>query len=61
MDILKSHTVILCFSTVRRWTEVTCVKSAELKLVLLEGREKEGAPVQTILPLPVYRSLSHKR
>lgn len=52
-----------CFwcSAVRQWKEVSCVKSPELQVVLLEGREKEGAPVQTILPLPVHRSLSHKR
>lgn len=61
MRISKGSAVILFFCTVRRWTEVTCVKSAELKVVLLEGREKEGAPVQTILPLPVHRSLSHRR
>lgn len=62
-DSEQRHAAFLVYmdlSEVRRWTEVTCVKSPELKLVLLEGREKEGAPVQTILPLPVYRSLSHK-
>nr|XP_020507338.1 tRNA-splicing endonuclease subunit Sen15 [Labrus bergylta] len=42
------------------WKEVSCVKSLELQLVLLEGREKEGAPIQTVLPLPVHRSLTHK-
>uniref|UniRef100_UPI0037E7BDFB tRNA-splicing endonuclease subunit Sen15 n=1 Tax=Semicossyphus pulcher TaxID=241346 RepID=UPI0037E7BDFB len=45
---------------VRRWKEVSCVKSPELQLVLLEGKEKEGALIQTILPLPVHRSLTHK-
>lgn len=45
---------------VRQWKEVSCVKSPELQVVLLEGREKEGAPFQTILPLPVHRPLSHK-
>ncbi|KAI3375145.1 hypothetical protein L3Q82_021661, partial [Scortum barcoo] len=44
----------------RQWKEVSCVKSPELQVVLLEGKEKEGAPVQTILPLPVHRLLSHK-
>ncbi|XP_076601263.1 tRNA-splicing endonuclease subunit Sen15 [Chaetodon auriga] len=45
---------------VRRWKEVSCVKSPELQVVLLEAREKEGAPVQTVLPLPVHRPLSHQ-
>lgn len=56
-------TLTLCFlfSAVRQWKEVSCVKSPELQVVLLEGREKEGAPIQTILPLPVHRPLSHKR
>lgn len=49
------------FSAVRHWKEVSCVKSPELQLVLLEAREKEGAPVQTVLPLPVHWPLSHKR
>ncbi|XP_070831089.1 tRNA-splicing endonuclease subunit Sen15 [Chaetodon trifascialis] len=45
---------------VRRWKEVSCVKSPELQVVLLEVREKEGAPIQTVLPLPVHRPLSHQ-
>ncbi|XP_059181167.1 tRNA-splicing endonuclease subunit Sen15-like [Centropristis striata] len=52
--------VYMDLTEVRRWKEVSCVKSPELQVVLLEGREKEGAPVQTILPLPSHRSLTHR-
>ncbi|XP_029931198.1 tRNA-splicing endonuclease subunit Sen15 isoform X2 [Myripristis murdjan] len=45
---------------VRQWKDVSGVKCPELQVVLLEGREKDGAPIQTVLPLPVHRSLSHK-
>uniref|UniRef100_A0A668S3C7 tRNA-splicing endonuclease subunit Sen15 domain-containing protein n=1 Tax=Oreochromis aureus TaxID=47969 RepID=A0A668S3C7_OREAU len=47
-------------SRVRRWKEVSCVKSPELQVVLLEAREKEGAPTLTILPLPAHQSVTHK-
>ncbi|XP_068196883.1 tRNA-splicing endonuclease subunit Sen15 [Antennarius striatus] len=63
-DSEQIHAALLVYmdlSEVRKWTQVSCVKSSELQLVLLEGKEKEGAPTQTILPLPVHRSLSHKR
>lgn len=46
---------------VRQWTDVSCVKHPELQVVLLEGKEKEETPTQSILPLPSHRSLSHKR
>uniref|UniRef100_A0A3Q3XDE5 tRNA-splicing endonuclease subunit Sen15 domain-containing protein n=1 Tax=Mola mola TaxID=94237 RepID=A0A3Q3XDE5_MOLML len=62
-DAEQVHAAFLVYmdlSEVRQWREVSCVKSPELQLVLLEGREKEGAPIQTILPLPVHRSLSHQ-
>ncbi|XP_041848791.1 tRNA-splicing endonuclease subunit Sen15 [Melanotaenia boesemani] len=62
-DGAQLHAAFLVYmdlTEVRRWTEVSCVKSPELQAVLLEGREKEGAPVQTVLPLPVQQSLSHK-
>ncbi|XP_030257824.1 tRNA-splicing endonuclease subunit Sen15 [Sparus aurata] len=62
-DSEQLHTAFLVYmdlSEVRHWKEVSCVKSPELQLVLLEAREKEGAPVQTVLPLPVHRPLSHK-
>ncbi|KAM9350191.1 tRNA-splicing endonuclease subunit Sen15 [Symphorus nematophorus] len=62
-DSEQVHAAFLVYmdlSEVRHWKEVSCVKSPELQVVLLEGREKEGAPVQTVLPLPVHRSLSHK-
>ncbi|XP_041659744.1 tRNA-splicing endonuclease subunit Sen15 [Cheilinus undulatus] len=61
-DTEQIHAAFLVYmdlTEVRRWKEVSCLKSPELQLVLLEGREKEGAPKQTILPLPVHRSLSH--
>uniref|UniRef100_A0A3Q2UK11 TSEN15 tRNA splicing endonuclease subunit n=1 Tax=Fundulus heteroclitus TaxID=8078 RepID=A0A3Q2UK11_FUNHE len=47
-------------SAVRRWKEVSCVRSPELQVVLLEAREKDGAPAHTVLPLPVHRRLSHR-
>ncbi|KAM6990042.1 tRNA-splicing endonuclease subunit Sen15 [Tautogolabrus adspersus] len=52
--------VYMDLTEVRGWKEVSCVKSLELQLVLLEGREKDGAPIQIVLPLPVHRSLTHK-
>nr|XP_020442416.1 tRNA-splicing endonuclease subunit Sen15 isoform X2 [Monopterus albus] len=62
-DSAQVHAAFLVYmdlAEVRRWKEVSCVKSPELQVVLLEGREKEGAPVHTVLPLPVDQSLSHK-
>ncbi|XP_034559479.1 tRNA-splicing endonuclease subunit Sen15 [Notolabrus celidotus] len=62
-DSEQMHAAFLVYmdlTEVRRWKEVSCVKSPELQLVLLEGTEKEDSPVQSILPLPVHRSLSHK-
>lgn len=59
-QIHAAFLVYMDLTEVRQWKEVSCVKSAELQVVLLEGKEKEGAPVQTILPLPVHRPLSHK-
>lgn len=49
------------FHIVRRWKEVSSVKSPELRLILLEGKENDGAPVHTVLPLPAHQSLSHSR
>lgn len=49
------------FPSVRQWTDVSCVKHPELQVVLLEGKEKEESPTQTIFPLPSHRSLSHRR
>ncbi|XP_070701759.1 tRNA-splicing endonuclease subunit Sen15 [Pempheris klunzingeri] len=62
-DSEQVHAAFLVFmdlTEVRRWKDVSCAKSPELQVVLLEGREKEGAPIHTILPLPVHRSLTHK-
>ncbi|XP_023148331.1 tRNA-splicing endonuclease subunit Sen15 [Amphiprion ocellaris] len=62
-DSEQLHAAFLVYmdlTEVRRWKEVSCVKSPELQMVLLEAKEKEGAPVQTIFPLPVHRSLSHR-
>ncbi|XP_008281404.1 tRNA-splicing endonuclease subunit Sen15 [Stegastes partitus] len=62
-DSEQLHAAFLVFmdlTEVRRWKEVSCVKSPELQVVLLEAKEKEGAPVQTVFPLPVHRSLSHR-
>uniref|UniRef100_A0A3P9M8Z1 TSEN15 tRNA splicing endonuclease subunit n=1 Tax=Oryzias latipes TaxID=8090 RepID=A0A3P9M8Z1_ORYLA len=51
--------VCMDLTEVRRWKEVSCVKSPELRLILLEGKEKDGAPVHTVLPLPAHQSLNH--
>ncbi|XP_008332327.1 tRNA-splicing endonuclease subunit Sen15 [Cynoglossus semilaevis] len=61
-DSAQQHAAFLVYmdlTAVRRWKDVSCVKSSELQLVVLEGREKEGANIQTVLPLPVHRPLSH--
>uniref|UniRef100_A0A4W6FJF3 TSEN15 tRNA splicing endonuclease subunit n=1 Tax=Lates calcarifer TaxID=8187 RepID=A0A4W6FJF3_LATCA len=61
-DSAQVHAAFLVYmdlAEVRRWKEVSCVKSPELQVVLLEGREEEGAPIQTVLPLPVHQSLSY--
>ncbi|KAK2822139.1 hypothetical protein Q5P01_022204 [Channa striata] len=62
-DSAQVHAAFLVYmdlTEVRQWKEVSCVKSPELQVVLLEGREKEGASFHTVLPLPVERSLSHR-
>ncbi|XP_040026823.2 tRNA-splicing endonuclease subunit Sen15 [Gasterosteus aculeatus] len=62
-DSAQVHAAFLVYmdlTEVRRWKAVSCAKSPELQVILLEGREKEGAPVQTVLPLPAHRSLSHQ-
>uniref|UniRef100_A0A1A8GZS9 tRNA splicing endonuclease 15 homolog n=2 Tax=Nothobranchius korthausae TaxID=1143690 RepID=A0A1A8GZS9_9TELE len=62
-DGTQLHAAFLVFmdlTEVRQWTKVSCVQSPELQLVLLEAKEKDGAPVHTVLPLPVHRSLSHR-
>ncbi|KAM8851222.1 tRNA-splicing endonuclease subunit Sen15 [Spinachia spinachia] len=62
-DSAQVHAAFLVYmdlTEVRQWKAVSCVRSPELQVILLEGREKEGAPVQTVLPLPAHRSLSHK-
>ncbi|KAF3699113.1 tRNA-splicing endonuclease subunit Sen15 SEN15 -like protein [Channa argus] len=62
-DSTQVHAAFLVYidlAEVRQWKEVSCVKSPELQVVLLEGREKEGAQIQTVLPLPVERALSHR-
>ncbi|XP_022069261.1 tRNA-splicing endonuclease subunit Sen15 [Acanthochromis polyacanthus] len=62
-DSEQLHAAFLVYmdlTEVRRWKEVSCVKSPELQVVLLKAKEKEGASVQTIFPLPVHRSLSHR-
>ncbi|KAM9790848.1 tRNA-splicing endonuclease subunit Sen15 [Syngnathus typhle] len=61
-DCEQAHAAFLVYmdlTEVRHWKEVSCVKSDQLKLVLLEAKEKEGSAIQSVLPLPVHRSLSH--
>lgn len=60
-DCAQVHAAFLAYldlTEVRKWKEVSGVRCTEF--VLLEGREKEGAPLQTILPLPVHRTLCHR-
>lgn len=52
--------VYLDLTEVREWKDVSSLKCPELQVVLLEGREAEGAPMQSILALPVHQSLTHK-
>lgn len=62
-DIAQVHTAFLVYLNlveVCQWKDVSGIGCTELQLVLLEGREKEDAPIQTILPLPVNRPLSHR-
>ncbi|XP_013880948.1 tRNA-splicing endonuclease subunit Sen15 [Austrofundulus limnaeus] len=62
-DSEQLHAAFLAYmdlTEVRRWTDVSCVRSPELQLVLLEAKEKDGAPAHTVLPLPSHRSLSHR-
>ncbi|KAM7400998.1 hypothetical protein PAMA_005277 [Pampus argenteus] len=62
-DSAQVHAAFLVYmdlTEVRQWKDVSCVKSTEPDVVLLEGRKKEGSPVQTVLPLPVHQSLSHR-
>ncbi|CAL8346226.1 unnamed protein product [Merluccius merluccius] len=62
-DGAQVHAAFLVYmdlTEVRHWTDVSGLRCPELRLVLLEGREEEGAPMQSVLPLPVHLSLSHK-
>ncbi|KAM6918508.1 tRNA-splicing endonuclease subunit Sen15 isoform 2-T2 [Xenentodon cancila] len=62
-DSAQVHAAFLVYmdlADVRRWKQVSCVRSPELQLVLLEGREKDEAPVTSVLPLPAHRSLTHR-
>ncbi|XP_035993796.1 tRNA-splicing endonuclease subunit Sen15 [Fundulus heteroclitus] len=59
-QIYTAFLVYMDLTEVRRWKEVSCVRSPELQVVLLEAREKDGAPAHTVLPLPVHRRLSHR-
>lgn len=62
-DSAQIHAAFLAYmdlTEVRHWKEVSCLKSSDLQVVLLEAREKEEGPVHTVLPLSVYQSISHK-
>ncbi|XP_061654730.1 tRNA-splicing endonuclease subunit Sen15 [Phyllopteryx taeniolatus] len=59
-QIHAAFLVYMDLTEVRKWKEVSCVKSDELELVLLEGKEKEGSAIQSVFPLPVHRSLTHR-
>ncbi|XP_061784155.1 tRNA-splicing endonuclease subunit Sen15 isoform X1 [Nerophis lumbriciformis] len=62
-DSAQVHAAFLVYmdlTELRNWKEVSCVKSDELQLVLLEGKETEGSPMQTVFPLPVCQFISHR-
>ncbi|KAG9273666.1 tRNA-splicing endonuclease subunit Sen15 [Astyanax mexicanus] len=59
-QVYAAFLVYLDLTEVRRWKDVVGVASSELQAVLLEGREKEGEPVQVVYPLPSHRTVSHK-
>ncbi|KAM4605101.1 tRNA-splicing endonuclease subunit Sen15 [Polymixia lowei] len=59
-QVYAAFLVYMDLAEVRQWKEVSSIRCPELQVVLLEGREKEGAPIHTILPLPVRQSLSHR-
>ncbi|XP_015260073.1 PREDICTED: tRNA-splicing endonuclease subunit Sen15 [Cyprinodon variegatus] len=59
-QIHAAFLVYMDLTEVRRWKDVSCVRSPDLQLVLLEAREKDGAAPHTVLPLPVDRRLSHR-
>ncbi|XP_030016014.1 tRNA-splicing endonuclease subunit Sen15-like [Sphaeramia orbicularis] len=62
-DSAQIHAAFLVYmdlSEARHWNEVSYMKSPELEVVLLEGREIEGGPVQTVLPLPVHQNVNHR-
>lgn len=62
-DSAQVHAAFLAFmdlTEVRHWKEVSCLKSSELQVVLLEARETEEGPVHTVLPLCVHQSINHE-
>lgn len=62
-DSAQIHAAFLAYMDLtegRHWTNVSCLKSSELQVVLLEAREKEEGPVHTVLPLCVHQSISHE-
>ncbi|XP_028329297.1 tRNA-splicing endonuclease subunit Sen15 [Gouania willdenowi] len=62
-DTAQLHAAFLVYmdlTEVRRWNGVSCVKSDELQLILLEAIEKEGGATQTVLPLPVHQTVTHR-
>ncbi|XP_061925260.1 tRNA-splicing endonuclease subunit Sen15 [Entelurus aequoreus] len=62
-DSAQVHAAFLVYmdlTELRNWKEVSCVKSDELQLVLLEGKETECSPMQTVFPLPVCQFISHR-
>lgn len=61
-DSAQIHAAFLVYmdlTEVRHWKEVSCLKSPELQVVLLEAQEKEEGPVHTVFPLSVHQSISH--
>uniref|UniRef100_A0A8C6SRX9 TSEN15 tRNA splicing endonuclease subunit n=1 Tax=Neogobius melanostomus TaxID=47308 RepID=A0A8C6SRX9_9GOBI len=62
-DSAQIHAAFLVYmdlTEVRHWKEVSCLKSSDLQVVLLEASEKEEGPIHTVLPLSVHQTISHK-
>ncbi|NXG61110.1 SEN15 endonuclease, partial [Hemiprocne comata] len=60
-QIYAAFVVYLDLLEGRNWYEVKHVGVAELQLICLHAREREGESLQVMVPVPVHVSLSHER
>ncbi|KAM9459850.1 uncharacterized protein ACWYII_011272 [Salvelinus alpinus] len=56
MPYVNRRIISVLFTILRQCKDVSCVGCSELRLVLPEGREKDGKS-QTVPPLPEHRVL----